>query len=77
MNYEEYGLWFIPAFVVSLVVVVMFIVITESMAQSEERETLCVINGYDFVAYNSGNYYCIGNGTSKLIIRQNDKYELR
>ena len=43
----------------------------------EDRETVCTINGYDSVADDNENFYCIGKGTSAQLIRVNGKYELR
>ena len=43
----------------------------------EDRETVCTINGYDSVADDNENFYCIGKGTSAQLIRVDGKYELR
>lgn len=66
------------ALVVLLLVSALVIGLGISDAEkTSAREDLCKKYGYEIVAYANSEYYCIGDGTSALIIRQNNQYELR
>ncbi len=62
---------------VSVLCITIVAAVLDIRDRIEDRETVCTINGYDSVADDNENFYCIGKGTSAQLIRVNGKYELR
>ena len=62
---------------VSALCITIVAAVLDTRNRIEDRETVCTINGYDSVADDNENFYCIGKGTSAQLIRVNGKYELR